>query len=98
MVFHKFACFLRRHGIVKKSCMLCAQYVSLRSNELMNNERMKIDNGLGELRLKRVETIADGHSLREKCPYSELFWSAFSRIRTEYLSVFSTSAEKCGPE
>ena len=26
-------------------------------------------------------------SLREKCPYSELFWSVFSRIRTE-----------CGPE
>ena len=23
-------------------------------------------------------------SLRKKCPYSELFWSAFSRIRTEY--------------
>ena len=24
------------------------------------------------------------HSLREKCPYSELFWSVFSRIRTKY--------------
>ena len=23
-------------------------------------------------------------SLRKKSPYSELFWSAFSRIRTEY--------------
>ena len=23
-------------------------------------------------------------SLREKCPYSELSWSVFSRIRTEY--------------
>ena len=23
-------------------------------------------------------------ALHEKCPYSELFWSAFSRIRTEY--------------
>ena len=23
-------------------------------------------------------------ALREKCPYSELFWSVFSRIRTEY--------------
>ena len=22
--------------------------------------------------------------MREKCPYSELFWSAFSRIWTEY--------------
>ena len=23
------------------------------------------------------------YALREKCPYSELFWSVFSRIRTE---------------
>ena len=23
-------------------------------------------------------------SLRKKCPYSELFWSVISRIRTEY--------------
>ena len=23
-------------------------------------------------------------SLREKCPYSELFWSVFSRTRTKY--------------
>ena len=40
-------------------------------------------------------------TLREKCPYSELFWSVFSRIRTEYLeilSVFSPNAGKCGPE
>ena len=41
-------------------------------------------------------------TLREKCPYSELFWSAFPRIRTEYgdthLSVFSSNTEKCGPE
>ena len=31
-------------------------------------------------------------ALREKCQYSELFWSAFSRIRTEYediLRIFS---------
>ena len=49
------------------------------------------------------------NSLREKCPYSELFWSVFSRIRTEYgeirvslntkcLCVFSPNAEKYGPE
>ena len=24
------------------------------------------------------------HPLRKKCPHSELFWSAFSRIRTKY--------------
>ena len=26
-------------------------------------------------------------TLREKCPYSELFWSVFSRIRTEYEKI-----------
>ena len=30
-------------------------------------------------------------SLREKCPYSELFWSAFSRIRIEYMEMRSIS-------
>ena len=29
--------------------------------------------------------------LRKKCPYSELFWSAFSRIRTEYGEILSYS-------
>ena len=29
--------------------------------------------------------------LREKCPYSDLFWSAFSRIRIEYGEIFCIS-------
>ena len=29
--------------------------------------------------------------LREKCLFSELFWSAFSRIRTEYGEIFCIS-------
>ena len=36
-------------------------------------------------------------SLRKKCPYSELFWSAFFRIQTEYGEMFSSNAGKCGP-
>ena len=28
---------------------------------------------------------------RKTCPYSELFWSAFSRIRTEYGEIWSIS-------
>ena len=32
--------------------------------------------------------------LRKKCPYSELFWSAFSRIRTEYGEIRSIRS-KC---
>ena len=31
------------------------------------------------------------YSLREKCPYSECFWSVFSRIRTEYGEIRSIS-------
>ena len=30
-------------------------------------------------------------ALREKCPYSELFWPLFSRIRTEYGEIQSIS-------
>ena len=40
-------------------------------------------------------------ALREKSPYSELFWSTFSRIRTEYgeiLFVFGPNTGKCRPE
>ena len=39
-------------------------------------------------------------TVREKCPYSEFFWSVFSRIWTEYgeISVFSPNAGKYGPE
>ena len=29
--------------------------------------------------------------LRKKCPYSELFWSAYSRIRTEYGEILRIS-------
>ena len=38
------------------------------------------------------------YTLREKCPYSDFFWSVFSRIRTEYgeglFSVFSANTAK----
>ena len=38
-------------------------------------------------------------SPRKKCPYLELFWSAFSRIRIEYREmVFSPNVGKWGPE
>ena len=30
-------------------------------------------------------------ALRKKCPYSELFWSVFSRIRTEYGEILRIS-------
>ena len=31
----------------------------------------------------------NNYSLRKKCPYSELFWSSFSHIRTEYREIQS---------
>ena len=34
----------------------------------------------------------DFSALRKKRPYSELFWSAFSYIRTEYKEIFRISS------
>ena len=35
--------------------------------------------------------ILQNFTLRKKCPYSELFWSALSRIQTEYEEIRSIS-------
>ena len=40
---------------------------------------------------KNTFVILSRTSLRKKCPYSELFWLAFSRIRTEYGEIQSIS-------
>ena len=41
----------------------------------------------------------DLQTQHETCPHSELFWSAFSRIRTKYGEKrISRNAGKCGPE
>ena len=40
-------------------------------------------NAYGVLLSPRL-AIEDAVSLREKCPYSALFWIVFSRLRTEY--------------
>ena len=45
---------------------------------------------LMKLLLKRLSFIY-WNSLREKCPYSDLFWSAFSRLRTEYGEILGIS-------
>ena len=47
---------------------------SVRYSELSSLSRYH-----GATELNFIATI----SLREKCPYSEFFWSVFSRIRTE---------------
>ena len=38
-----------------------------------------------------IDWKMENELLREKCSYSELFWSAFSRIRTEYGEIFRIS-------
>ena len=49
-----------------------------------------------------LDEVAFERSLRKKCPYSELFWSAFFpqsdwiRRYIPYFSVFSLNAGKCG--
>ena len=45
--------------------------------------------------ISNIKLTMTSHSLREKCPYSELFWSAFSRIRTEYGEILRIQSE-CG--
>ena len=35
--------------------------------------------------------IKEAKALREKCPYSEIFWSTFSRNRTEYDEILRIS-------
>ena len=44
--------------------------------------------------------LVAGLSLRDQCPYSEFFWSIFSRIQTSdwILNVFSLNVGKYSPE
>ena len=38
-----------------------------------------------------LSNIYNGPSLHKMCPYLELFWSVFSRIRTEYGEIHHIS-------
>ena len=44
------------------------------------------------LRLALVSRPVQLSTLREKCPYSEFFWSVFFHIRTEYGKIRSISS------
>ena len=52
--------------------------------------KAKIRGHVYEEKEKYCKLILDD-ALRKKCPYSELFWSAFSGIRTEYGEILSIS-------
>ena len=52
------------------------------------------DSGLEDLLILQSigkALISHCSALREKCPYSEFFWSVFSRIWTEYGDLFRKS-------
>ena len=42
--------------------------------------------------LKKFQALESLHILRKRCPYSELFWSVFSSIRTEYGKMLHISS------
>ena len=51
-------------------------------------------NSCAEITIHRefwFQNVSEDVYLRKKCPYSELFWSAFSRIRTGYEEIRSIS-------
>ena len=66
------------HCIDMNFCVNCYK-TGRKSNEHLNLHEII------ELRLVKVML----HSLRKKCPYSELFWSVFFCIRTEYGQIRS---------
>ena len=46
---------------------------------------------------QRKKRLFSDRAPRKKCPYSELFWSVFSRIRTEYgYSISLRIHSECG--
>ena len=48
--------------------------------------------------LLNAEILQKKLSLSDKYPYSEFFWSLFSKIWTEYLYIFSPNIGKYSPE
>ena len=54
-----------------------------------------VNNKLTDSHLEKNRNVAEEKEkvihLRKKCPYSELFWSVFSRIWTEYGEILRIS-------
>ena len=64
-------------------------YLYVQCDKVLCKSSKPISNKLPKLILKKAPLLA--LTLREKCPYSEFFWSAFSRIRTEYEEILCIS-------
>ena len=58
---------------------------------LQDIEVTKFDEVYGWIFQKLFCLVSIKLSLRKKCPYSEFFWSVFSRIRTEYRDLHNKS-------
>ena len=63
------------------------------SNRVKKEYTLKVEGGQSQTwkklsrNMKGIMLLSEAysdHSLRKKCPYSELLWSVFSRIWTEY--------------
>ena len=52
-----------------------------------NHSNCKLSHNENSAYYIKTETEQRNRTLREKCPYLELFWSVFFRIRTEYGEV-----------
>ena len=81
-----------------KSCCFCRKRVCSIEKTL----ELKFSKGLGSLKhmtnqyfinktSRRSALVSRQNILRKKCPYSELFWSAFFRLRNEYGEIRSIS-------
>ena len=64
------------------------EYVALRDHLENVIDYMEL---LKEKNRKCTPTHYQNPSLRKNCPYSEFFWSLFSRIWTEYVKIRSIS-------
>ena len=58
----------------------------------LNKFYIKLHGGNNDISLKFAK-FGQAGTLPEKCLYSELFWSVFSRIRTEYGDILCISLD-----
>ena len=68
-----------------KNTVVFPRFITNRSSHWRCAVRKGVFRNFAKFIGKHLCKILFFNSLREKCLYSELFWSAFSRIRTEYL-------------
>ena len=56
-----------------------------------------MQNSIPRFRQSSIISERPCYSLRKNCPYLELFWSAFSRIGTDYREILSVLIQsECG--